>query len=84
VLLTAARAIKALFTGGKDAESFRYGMGLWHPSMRPHYYALFLPGRLHHEIINLGTEWVRLDAQRAFKLGFDLITALIIWGTLHA
>jgi hypothetical protein len=79
VLLTAARAVKALIEGGKDAESFRHGMGLWHPAMRPHYRALFEPGRLHHEIINLGTEWVRLDAQRAFKLGFDTTCWLTLW-----
>jgi hypothetical protein len=82
MLLTAARAIKALFTGGKDAESFKHGMGLWAPAMLPHYRALFQPGRFHHELVNLGTEWVRLDAQRAFKLGFDITTALILWSFL--
>lgn len=80
MILTLARGAKALIEGGKDLESFRYGMGLWHPEMRPHYRALFLPGRLHHELVNLGTEWVRLDAQRAFKLGFDLVTILaLLW-----
>jgi hypothetical protein len=81
MILTLARAVKALTEGGKDAEAFRHGMGWWSPEMKVHYRTLFLePGRWHHDLMNIFTEWVRLDAQRAAKLGLDIIfTGVIIF-----
>jgi hypothetical protein len=66
----------------KDWARARYGWGWWSPEMRPHW-ARALRMEDIHAWINVGTEWHRLDPQRAFKWGLDratLLIALAVWG----
>lgn len=70
--------------GPKDHERLRHGLGLWGPEMQPHWERLWVL-RDGHSLVNVGTEWVRLDPQRAFKVGVDTVLALgltTVWGML--
>lgn len=65
--------------GPKDKKRLESGLGLWSPEMLPHWERLKKTKGLDgHSLINIGTEWVRLDAQRAFKVGADTT----VWGGL--
>jgi hypothetical protein len=66
-----------------DRERLRYGLGLWSPSMRPHWHRL-VSDPSGHTWVNIWTEWCRLDAQRAGKVYFDLSTLTFLIGYLAA
>lgn len=71
---------KVLMGGGSrnDRERVANCWGLTGPEMRPHWQRVRDDVRrldivdLQHAVVNCGTEYFRLDAQRAFKLAFWL------------
>lgn len=68
--------------GPKDKKRLENGLGLWSPEMTPHWKRLAeTKGLDGHSLVNIGTEWVRLDSQRAFKVGVDT-TALSVLAIL--
>jgi hypothetical protein len=73
--------VKSLFgeLGRKDRNRLAYGFGLWSPEMLPHWSRL-KSERNGHSLVNIGTEWTRLDPQRAVKLGFDAILVGLLAG----
>jgi hypothetical protein len=83
---------KVLLGGGSnnDRERVAHGWGLWSPGMSPHWWRVRDDWRrrdwrdMQHALTNLGTEWCRLDAQRAFKVMFWLMVAiaLLSWGVV--
>lgn len=70
--------------GDKDRRRLAHGLGLWGPAMAEHWRRLWastvaLDWRdWPHAVVNIGTEWVRLDAQRALKLGGDVVGVLLV------
>ena len=69
----------------KDWDRVRHFYGWTSAAMRPHW-SRALGSWNPHDWVNVGSEWHRLDAQRAFKWGVDrftLIVALAIWGWIQ-
>jgi hypothetical protein len=65
--------------GPKDSKRLADGLGLWSPEMQKHWDRLKeTKGLDGHSLVNIGTEWIRLDPQRALKVSLDssLLTAI--------
>lgn len=67
--------------GPKDRKRLANGLGLWAPEMQVHWDRLKLE-RDFHSLINIGTEWTRLDPQRAFKVGVDSTVVAVVIAVL--
>jgi hypothetical protein len=76
----------ASLSDNENKERLRDFDGLFAPQMQPHWQA-FAEHPTKHYLKNIGTEWVRLDPQRAYKTlsflfvaanGFLLVSCLII------
>lgn len=82
-MFTLVWGVKALIgkLGRKDKARLENGLGVWSPEMKPHWSRLRDTWGLDgHSLINIGTEWYRLDAQRAFKVSADSILWALLVG----
>lgn len=69
--------------GPKDRRRWAHGLGLWAPEMLPHWRRFSRRWWDGHSLVNIGTEWTRLDPQRAFKaqfVGYWATMALLVVG----
>ena len=61
----------------KDRRRLANWLGFTGPEMRPHWQRL-RGAPSFHALINIGTEWTRLDPQRAYKTMAAVIDILIL------
>lgn len=61
--------------GPKTERQWANVLGLFSPEMKPHWDRLWSEPS-GHAFVNIGTEWTRLDPQRAFKVGAVVIAVL--------
>ena len=74
MFLTLARLIRGyVFRQPRDRRAFERKFGWDDPRLAPHYARLRSRERWFHSLVNVATEWVRLDAQRAAKLLLDVV-----------
>ena len=64
-------------TKRKDRHRLANWLGLASPEMRAHWLRLRTVPSF-HALINIGTEWTRLDPQRAYKTMAAVIDVLVI------
>lgn len=61
----------------QDAARLKNNLGWTGPEMEEHW-ASYIDHKDFHHRKNLGSEWVRSDAQRAYKFGSFIIVALVL------
>lgn len=86
MFLTLTRYVRGRVLGNPaDARAFDHHFGWSDPALSPHYERLRHRRRWLHSLMNVATEWVRLDAQRAAKVLLDVLAwaaALGLWSLL--